>query len=227
MSRPLQLVRDEPHAETVRQSEISKLFERARAGNLPRSRPLLPHEPATLNERHCQAIMMRVMGMRQCDIAQALGYSDSTVSIVLNHPDAAFIIDALQGYSGTAVTDIDARLKRLTPRAVQAIEEVFDDEIKDDSKAVQARVARARMGFQLLEHTGQKKPQEHAHTHSIGAVTPAAASLIARAIQESRQIEEAEYIIVPTPASGQSEGRGTSPSLPPDTGTPPPSGEQG
>lgn len=228
MSQPLKLLPRSDDAEIVESNKataIAALFERARRGDLPRSRPLLPHEPDLLNERHCQAIMMRCMGMKQKDIAASLSYTDSTVSIVLNHPDATFIIDQLQGFSAVPVLDIDARLKRLTPKALDAIEAVFDDEIEDDPKAVNARVQRARMGFALLEHNGHGKKTEvkHDHQHSIA---PASAALISRALRESREIESAEYSVVgPTPGGG-AEGSGPPTALLSGTEAPPLGGPQ-
>lgn len=227
MSQPLKLLPrsdDSEIAKADKATAIAELFERARRGDIPRSRALLPHEPDLLNERHCQAIMMRCMGMKQKDIAAALGYTDSTVSIVLNHPDAQFVIDQLQGFTAISVTDIDTRLKRLTPKALDAIEAVFDDEIEDDPKAVNARVQRARMGFALLEHNGHGKKSEvkHDHQHSIA---PASAALISRALRESREIENIEYSVLPAPGGG-AEGSGPPTVLPLGTEAPPLGGPQ-
>jgi transcriptional regulator len=222
VTKVLQLVHkeEEPaNREAEKASAIAELFDRARRGDIPRSRELHTWEPLLLNERHCQAIMMRIMGMRQTDIAKALNYTDTTVSVILNHPDATFILDQLQGFSGVGVTDIDARLKRLTPKALDAIEAVFDSEIEDDPKAVNARVQRARLGFALLEHNGHGKKREIEHTHRV-AIDHGAASLLSRALQESRQIENAEYTVL-----GKNSGGGV-PALPSGTEAPPLSGSQ-
>jgi hypothetical protein len=228
MSQPLKLLPRSDDSEATqleKATAISELFDRARRGDIPRGRPLHSWEPDSLNERHCQAIMMRCMGMKQKDIAIALGYTDATVSIVLNHPDATFIIDQLQGFSAVPILDIEGRLKRLTPKALDAIEAVFDDDIGDDPKVVNARVQRARMGFSLLEHNGHGKKSEvkHDHQHSIA---PASAALISRALRESREIENAEYSTVgPTPGGG-TEGSGPPTVLPPGTEAPPLGGPQ-
>jgi transcriptional regulator len=227
MSKPLQLVRSSegaPRSEAEKASFISELFERARRGEIERRRPLHSWEPDKLNERHLQAVMMRTMGMRQKDIAIALGYTDSTVSIVLNHPDATWIIDQLQGLSGVSVTDIEARLRRLTPKALDCIEAVFD-ETDDNPKVVSARIQKARMGFALLEHTQPKATQKVEHDHRV-SLQPAAASLISRALRESSQIEEANYTVIPPGSGGGVEGSGPPTALPLDTETPPLGGLQ-
>lgn len=228
MGQPLKLLPrtdDKEVAEAERASAIAVLFDRARRGEIPRTRELLPWEPDLLNERHCQAIMMRCMGMKQKDIALALDYTDSTVSVVLNHPDAHYIIDQLQGFSAVPVLDIEARLRRLTPRALDAIEAVFDESVGDDPKAVNARVQRARMGFSLLEHNGHGRQREVQHTHSH-SIAPSSAALISRALRESREIENAEYSVVGSTPGGGAEGSGPPTALPLGTEAPPLSGPQ-
>jgi transcriptional regulator len=218
---------DEESSETKearRASAISELFELARRGEVPRERELYVHEPNLLNERHLQVVMMRAcLGMKQKDIAAALGYTDSTVSIVLNHPDAKYVIDRIQGMSGAIVVDIsariDERLKGLRPRAVDSIEDVFDDP-GDDSKALMAKIQKARMGFSLLEHTGHgpSRQVDIKHDHAF-RLDSNSASLLTRALRESNEIEEADYTIE-TPGSGV-EGSGSPTALPLGTGAPP------
>ena len=205
--------------EAEKRSAISELFEMARRGEIPRARQLLAHEPIQLNERHLQAIMMRIMGMRQCDIAKALDYTDSTVSIVLNHPDAAYILDRLQAMSAVEVTDIDARLQRLNAKAVDSIEDLFD---ATDFKEAQLHALKARAGFSLLERNlGKKKEVKHAHEHRF-MIDQGAASLLSRGLQEARQVEDGnfEYRQL-TPVGGMGQDPGLVPMLPSDTSPPP------
>lgn len=228
MSKPfLALVTDEetPQSkEAQRASAIAELFELARRGEVPRERELYAHEPQLLNERHLQAVMFRAcLGMKQKDIAAALGYTDSTVSIVLNHPDAKYVIDRIQGMSGAVVVDIsariDERLKNLRPRAVDSIEDVFDDP-GDEPKVLMAKIQKARMGFSLLEHTGHgpKKQVDVSHEHSF-RLDSGSASLLTRALRESDEIEEADYTIE-APGGGV-EGSGSPEAFPSGTEAPP------
>lgn len=206
----------------ARRSEIAELFEMARRGEVPRGRELYAHEPLRLNERHLQAVMMRSMGMRQKDIAIALEYTDSTVSIVLNHPDSVFILDQIQAMSAVQASDIDARLQRLNARAVDAIEELFDAE---EIKEAQLASLKARAGFSLLERNlGKKKTVEHDHKHRL-VMDPQSASMMTRALQESR-IVEAELVGYGSPAGGIGQLPGPAPMLPSDTSPPPVSAPQ-
>lgn len=223
MSKPfLSIVKEEEGENEAqhRASFISDLFDQARRGAIPRHRELLPHEPATLNERHLQAIMMRCMGMRQKDIAISLGFTDSRVSIMLNHPDATYIIDKIQGLTALSVTNIEERLERLTPKAVDAIEAVFDSD-DEDPKAVNSRIAKARLGFSLLEHRGHgvKKPLEVKHEHAF-RIDAGAASLLGRALRESNSIGDATYSVTEGPGSGV-EGSGRPEALPSGIEAPP------
>lgn len=233
MSKPfLALVKTEESSEEKevrRASAISELFELARRGEIPRERELYAHEPQLLNERHLQAVTMRAcLGMRQKDIAAALGYTDSTISIVLNHPDAKYVIDRIQGMSGAAVVDIsariDERLKNLRPKAVDSIEDVFDDP-GDEPKVLMAKIQKARMGFSLLEHTGHgpSKQIDVKHDHAF-RLDSGSASLLSRALRESNEIEEADYTIE-APGGGV-EGSGPPTALPSGTGAPPPGASQ-
>jgi transcriptional regulator len=214
--RLLRAVNEEAPSEQERRTELSRLFEMARRGEIPRSRELLAHEPLSLNERHLQAVMMRAMGMRQCDIARALDYTDSTVSIILNHPDAAFILDQMAGMSAVDAADIDGRLQRLNSRAVEVIEELFE---AADMKEAQLASLKARAGFTLLERNlGKKKHVEHEHTHSF-KLDPQEVGLLSRALVESRRVE-AEMTSF-TPAGSMVQISGPVPALPSDIDPPP------
>lgn len=206
-------------SEAEKRSEIAELFELARRGEIPRARQLLPHEPIQLNERHLQAVMMRIMGMRQCDIAKALDYTDSTVSVVLNHPDAAYIIDRLQAMSAVEASDIDSRLQRLNAKAVDSIEDLFD---ATDIKEAQLHALKARAGFSLLERNlGKKKEVKHEHEHRL-VIDSGAANLLSRGLQEARQVEEGNFDRrLLTPVGGMGQDPGLVPLLPSDTSPPP------
>jgi transcriptional regulator len=212
---------EEAPREQEMRSELASLFEQARRGELPRSRELLAHEPILLNERHLQAIMMRVMGMRQCDIARALDYTDSTVSIILNHPDSQYILDRIQAMSGVQVADIDARLQRLNEKAVDAIEDLFD---ASEMKEAQLASLKARAGFSLLERNlGKKKTVEHNHAHRL-EVSAESASIISRALSEARLVEAEVVSFTPVGAVGQ---LGPAPAVPLEVGPPPVDAPQG
>jgi hypothetical protein len=177
-----------------KRSAIADLFDRVRRGEVPRHRDLLPHEPQKLDEVHLQMVMARILGSKQCDIARTFNYTDGRVSVILNHPDSVWVMNQLQSFAGVEVTDIDSRLKRLSVKAVDAIEDAFDASVEEPKEAM-VMMQKARLGFDLLARNGHgpKREVEHRHRHSLQVVDKQSASLIARALKESDAIEEAEY----------------------------------
>lgn len=173
-----------------KQGEIEALFSRARRGEIPRYRELKPWEPALLNETHLQMIMMRSTGIRQRKIAEVLGVTDANVSVVVNHPDAVYIIDRMASLVGLDSLDIKERWKALLPAAVEAVENVLLDPRTP-------AMDKAKVGFGVFDrHYGKKVGGEIQHRHTVG-VTREAAGLLSRAITEAREIEEASYVILP------------------------------
>lgn len=170
--------------------EIQRLFELALEGALPRSRELKAWEPQTLNERHLSMIMMRVSGVKQREIAQIFGATDSNVSIVLNHPDAEYLLSRLHAARFSMPNDIEKRLEALNEDAVRVLEELMSDEEVSALKKTPA-------AFKLLERNGYGKKQvvEHEHRHRLEANGDQLAQL-ASALRESRSIEDQPTIEV-------------------------------
>lgn len=206
--QPLRLMRGGAQPQLTNDDEkwerISELFTQARENRLP-TPGKQPNEPNTLNELHLQMIMMRAQGMRQREIARVMNYTDSRVSIVLNSPDARYLLDQLHGLMGVGVTAIENRLQLLNERAVESIEEAFDS---DDVKPLE----RAKLGFALLERNGfgVRREVEVQHNHTL-QLNPRQESVLASALRESRTIEEVEYVEIPyTPGPQPSIALGAS-----------------
>lgn len=179
--------------------EIQALFERALEAKLPRSRDLKPYEPARLNERHLSMVMMRAGGMKQRTIAQVFGVTDSNVSIVLNHPDAEYLLSRLQAMRATQPTDIESRLAALTGSALDSLEAAFDDSLEPGD--LKNAVRRAPLAFRVLEMNGhgRKKQVEvehqHTHKHQLEA-SPKQLSDLTAALREAKEIPEADYVVL-------------------------------
>lgn len=179
--------------------EIQALFERALEANLPRSRDLKPYEPQRLNERHLSMVMMRAGGMKQRTIAQIFGVTDSNASIVLNHPDAEYLLSRLQAMRATQPTDIEARLAALTGPALDSLEAAFDDNLEPSD--LKNAVRRAPLAFRVLEMNGhgRKKQVEvehqHTHRHQLDA-SPKQLTDLVSALREAKEIPEADYVVL-------------------------------
>lgn len=172
---------------------LEELFAEARRGALPRSRPLRSWEPQTLDDTHLQMIFLKATGVPQGEIARQFDYTESRVSIILNHPDAWTILDRLASMGGSSTGDlIEQRLRRLSEPAVSAIELALDAR----TLPVPAILARAKLGFEVLSRNGYGRVVEHKHNHQV-TVGGAAARLLAEAMRESREIPEASYVMIP------------------------------
>jgi len=208
-------------------AELEALFSAALEGRLPRQRELKPYEPQTLNERHLAIVMARHAGFKQRQIAQVFGATETNISIIVNHPDAQYILARLSARRGGEETPIQRRLAELNEPALDAIEAVFDPELEIDP------VKRANMGFKVLEANGHFRPKKVEHEHNVQLKgSEQHLGLLAAALQESRALPEPiimefdpETKTFYAPGSGV-EGSSRPETLPSDTGAPSPSGSQ-
>src|SRR4051794_26004007 len=82
-----------------KRKDMADLFARAMSGLLPRDRALEKWEPDVLDERHMQVVMLRSTGLDQRVIAKLTGYTESWVSVILNHPDAQYLLTMMLSYA--------------------------------------------------------------------------------------------------------------------------------
>lgn len=204
--------------------DVEELFEIAMAGLLPRNRSLKPWEPAKLNPRHLQIIMLKATGLKNKVIAKMLDIKEPNVSVVVNHPDSQLILAKMLASASQNVTDVQAKLEAAAPAITERLVGIA---LNSKSEAIAAKV-----GFGLIDRAGygakQKVEAEVKHSFSVPADH---AALLSDAIREASNIQDAEYVIVNEgvppggPASGRSES-GPRHSLDSDTGEPPVSSPQ-
>lgn len=169
---------------------VQNLMRRARLGTLPLDRPLEYYEPRKLNSKHMSCIMLKAVGYKQNRIAELVDYDQGTVSKALNHPYAIRILATIHAESAKDAADIQKRLKKRAPSMVGVIEDVvFDEKTKPATRASNA--------FKWLELAGYGAAQKHEHKHE-GQITVSdeKADQLREAIAESRQIEEADYVVL-------------------------------
>jgi hypothetical protein len=183
---------------SLKKLAMEELIARCLSGLLPRSRPLKSWEPDTLDERHIQAILLRATGMKQNAIAAVTGWEESWVSVVLNHPDAQFILTKLLSYAADNVIDLTTRIKATAPEAFDTVVTVM--RTSNDEKV---RTANA---FEILKMAGYgaNKPAAQAApsgpTVNIGQMNVATSvptkglNLLAAAISEAQGIGEVRYV---------------------------------
>lgn len=202
----------------AQREDIEQLMQKALAGDIPRSRDLKPWEPDKLNPRHLQILLLKVSGMKQRTIAALLELDESNVSIVCNHPDSEYIMARMLSFAAENAIDVQAKMKLAAPAIADRLIDVALHSKKEELAA--------KVGFGLLDRAGYGAVHkaETKNEHKV-VLEKKQAGLLADAIRESRQIEDADYTVV-TPGSPRSEGGSPNRSGAEDTSAPPTGGSQ-
>jgi hypothetical protein len=176
----------------TRTGEVEELFAAARAGSLPRARELKPWEPHTLNEEHLQMILLRVGGIRQNKIARHFGVDQSRLSVILNHPDAQYILDKLGAVH--AVDTLASHRERIAALRGPALD-LIEDFVFSEDIAIEKRVPRAFDLLRLDEEVRPKAPAGPALNVNVTIPGERFSGMLA-ALRESSQIEDANYVVL-------------------------------
>lgn len=168
--------------------KLQDLILRAREGSLPLSRPLDTWEPKKLNEAHIQMIYLASCGIPQNRIAEIMDYDESRVSVALGHPYSRLIAARISALAAVTVTDINARIKRMAPQALDAIEDILTD------KTAPAKVKK-ETAFDLLAIGGYGEHKQLDVNHRI-SIASDKADLLTKAIHESSQLPEAQVLYI-------------------------------
>jgi predicted transcriptional regulator len=113
---------------------------------------LKPWEPKKLNSRHKQIIAMSAAGVRNKDIADLLGMSQSRVSVILNDPRSRVLERQLASDVVSQIaTDVSERIQGAAGEAFDVVKNLMDNA---DSERV-----RQTSAFDILDRAGFK-PKE-------------------------------------------------------------------
>jgi transcriptional regulator len=177
-------------ARQLKRRALDDLFQRAMNNQLPRSRALKSWEPDQLDERHLHAILLRAGGMAQKDIAAMMGWNDSWTSIVLNHPDAQYVLTRIISYASDNVIDIQVRIQAVAPEALDTVVEIMRTSQDEKLKSTNA--------FELLKMAGYgAKPTQapQVQINNINQLPNQSIENLTKALTESRQIVAREYSV--------------------------------
>lgn len=184
----------------IKRRAIDVLMAKAMAGQLPRYRALKSWEPDKLDERHIQAVLMRAGGMSQNRIAEYLGWEPAWTSVILNHPDAQYLLTRIVSYAADNVIDLQERIKATAPEAFDTVVEVMRS--TNDEKL------RSANAFEILKMAGygaKKEPTIQVNTQVNNGISSKVLGQLTQAIQDARRIQEVEYEVLPS-AGPESEG---------------------
>lgn len=164
---------------SIKRQDMDDLVARVMSGLVPRTRPLKSWEPAFLDERHLQAVFMRATGLKQSVIANLMGWDQSRTSIILNHPDAQYILTKLISYAADEVLDVQTRIKGY---AGEALDKVVD--VMRNSQDLRLASANA---FEILKMAGHGAVEKKEVKTEI-AISADHVSALGDAIREAQQV---------------------------------------
>lgn len=168
-------------------SRLALVVTKALAGDLLRGRQLQPWEPKALNPLHVNMVLDRAAGMKPCEISEKYGLSLARGSIILNHPDAVQIYNAVLSTSADNLADPRKRIESYA-------HEVLDIKMELVRDAETPRMLRDKIATDILDRAGYgaRKQLDVDVQHRV-ELPAAQASLLATALQESNRIADVDY----------------------------------
>lgn len=150
-------------------------------GAAARGRSLKYWENLRLKPVHMQMLLMKAAGFTNRAIAQRLDYDESRISVIVNHPDAMYLLSHLVSYQAEALLDVKARVQAHAGEALDTVLFAMRTapEIKD----------RANIGFKLLAMGGYGAIQKQEVKHTVELSTTQAENLT-NAVREASEIED-------------------------------------
>lgn len=173
---------------TVGSRKIETLVAQALAGRLQRDRPLHEWEPDKLNPRHISVIMMRAVGYKQKRIAELLAYEQSTVSIILNHPDSRRILSAILTESAKKAANISATVQKHAPQMLDIVREVAED--REEKSHVRLKAA-----FKWLDMYNADRDRAGEGDSEVN-LTEESANRLSQALEEASQARDVSYVML-------------------------------
>lgn len=121
----------------------------------------MPDPNAALHARHKAAARLRAMGKNYTDIAKALGYSRTHMSILFASP--TMNLEVARYRNRLFERDLVDRMKELGPEAM----DVFERFIRDDKTKLRERVDAAKWLLEKL--TGKAKQEVNVESNTLAA----------------------------------------------------------
>lgn len=100
-----------PSKDAERRAHLKEVTLKAMDGSLPRGRELKYWEPPALAPQHIAWCFDRAAGMRNIDIAEKYNVTPERVSVILNSPDAEYLMGEILAVGADRVADPIERMK--------------------------------------------------------------------------------------------------------------------
>jgi predicted transcriptional regulator len=113
-------------------------------------------------DRHHEVARLISLGYKNTEIAEKLGCTPQSVSMIRNSPVVGEQVGILQGVRDKETVDINKRIRSLVPKCLDVVEECLEDEkVPVSVKAMNA--------FKLMAVAGHTPPKNHfvQSTHTL------------------------------------------------------------
>jgi len=162
------------------------------------SRELKPWEPEKLSSRHHQVLALLATGLRNQEVAEIVGMSESRISIIKNHPDGEKTLARLTSDHVTALTqDVGEAIGATSKEAFLKIRHLMRHAEDQKEQRICAQDILDRGGFKAREVSVQ----------AVYNIDAQAGQSISEALREARaDVEEYEPIDDTGEIFGPSEG---------------------
>ena len=167
------------------------------AARAPRDSRRLPtgkrrYEIKDIQHRHREIIRLAMLGMKQVDIAKALGITPQNVSTVLNSQPIVNELAKLHEVADKNVVDVNAEVKAMIPKALETHREIMEErkQVEVDGKQLEIYAydapTRQRSADRVLDMAGHSRIQRvqgeivhgYLSLNEIEAIKRRAASII-------------------------------------------------
>lgn len=149
-------------------------------GAVTRGRSLKYWENLRLKPVHMQMLLMKAAGFKNKVIAEQLGYDESRVSVIVNHPDAMYLLSHLVSYQAENLLDVKARIQAHAGEALDTALVIM---------RTGAPEVRERVAFKILDRAGYGAVQKSESVHRLELPAAQAANL-SKAVRESMEVDD-------------------------------------
>lgn len=186
--------------------EVQALISRCMEGTEPLSRELKHNEARKLSAQHIVWIGLRAAGWRVREIARVTGFDTYTIHLLLRHPYARKLLDALVHRNTVRVLDIRTRLEEYT---AELVDHVFGLAMAEEDTET---VAKVTFGFLDRAGFGPTSKTVSEETKNVNLRATASASGLARLASalEGSQVVSREVMASWRPAPPPDVGGGES-----------------
>ena len=138
--------------------------------------------PKKLNPKHLVILQAHAAGLKNREICDVMGMSESRVSSIIHDPRAPRYIEQFCSNTADGMRDVIERIRLYSNEALTLVM----DQLRDDSEDPNLR---QRAAFSILDRAGYSKIEKKLVAHA--EVSEKAAGLLAGALGEARRIGEA------------------------------------